>query len=57
MEKCDHDYAYSYNINKQGTLDPIYECNKCGYRSYRPEGYPPFKLDTLDISKNSQGDV
>lgn len=56
MAECDHSYAYSYNINKQGTLEPVYECDKCGDRSYRPEGFPPFKLDT-NISNNSQGDV
>ena len=56
MVNCNHSYAYSYNINKQGTLEFIYECDKCGNRSYRPEGFPPFKLDT-DISNNSQGDV
>lgn len=53
---CKHNWAHSYNITKEGILESILECEKCGQRSYRPEGFPPFKLDT-DISNNSQGDV
>jgi hypothetical protein len=54
LNNCQHNYANSFNITKLGTLEHMFECEKCGDRSRRPEGNPPEK--SKDII-NSQGDV